>query len=68
MNTKETFKFGTEWEADAFIEKVLANKNPIDDVYISGPTFCEGNKIFKNMEWATDYDKVWWSVTVETYK
>lgn len=68
MQTVDTYKFETEAEAQAFVDRVRANKSPIDDVYISGPTFMNGKEVYHNMTWAEGYNKTWWSVRIETYK
>jgi hypothetical protein len=67
MNTK-TYEFDTEAEAQSFADQMKANGSPIDDVYVYGPTFMDGKRIFHNMTWAEGYNKTWWNVTVETYK
>jgi hypothetical protein len=64
---RKTHKFETEAEAKEFAERVKANKSPIEDLYVSGPFFMDGNIIFKNMEWSPDYNNKWWQVSVESY-
>lgn len=66
MHTNTKYKFDTEAEAKAFVEKQLANKSPIEDKYVRGPFFMDEDVIFKNMMWASAGNK-WWQVDVESY-
>jgi hypothetical protein len=63
---RKTYKFETETEALAFAETHRVNKSPIEDKYVTGPSFMDENEIFKNWPGMSS-GKTWWQVDIEIY-
>jgi len=67
MHTKEEFRFDTQQEAQAYVDRVNSHNDPSADVYVVGPIYMDQDKIFHNMPWAKTGEN-YWLVTVETYQ
>jgi hypothetical protein len=64
---RKIYKFETEAEALSFAESQRSNKSPIDDKYVTGPSFMNENEIFKNW-YGMSSGKTWWQVDIEIYR
>jgi hypothetical protein len=68
MHSKKEYRFDTEAEAQALVDKIKSYNDPSADTYVSGPSFMDIDKIFHSMPWAKEGQKNYWLVTVETYR
>jgi hypothetical protein len=65
---RKTYKFECEAEAAAFAESQRSNKSPIEDKYVTGPSFMGETEIFKNWPGLSSETKnSWWEVNIEIY-